>query len=62
MVDEVNMHRELSECSTILQLLKIFESKDSVYLMVEYEEGGDLVEIIEKKKKLNEVEVTTIMS
>jgi serine/threonine protein kinase len=61
-VEEIRMHNALHQCNSILQLEKIFETPDNIYLMLEYQEGGDLVKLIQRRKKLTEEDTGTIMS
>ncbi len=55
------MHKNLDQNNSILPLYKIFETKDHIILMLEYEEGGDLVKLIENRQKLSEYDTMTIM-
>jgi len=38
----------------IIRLLEVFENKQHIFLVMEYAEGGDLLQIIKKARKLSE--------
>jgi serine/threonine protein kinase len=48
------VHWALEECDGILRLFELYEDTDFVYLVLEYQAEGSLMEGILQKKRLNE--------
>jgi serine/threonine protein kinase len=55
------VHWALSDCDGILHLLEIFEDEEFVYLTLEYQAEGSLLNEILKERKLTEENVKIIM-
>eukprot|EP00347_Sterkiella_histriomuscorum_P008272 403345715 len=47
--NEIQTLRLLSNCKQIVQLYKVYESEKSIYLLLEYVNGGDLQNFIDKQ-------------
>lgn len=62
LVDEISIQRNLRKCGSIVQLLKIYETKHSVNLLLEYLNGGTLGTIIKSRRQVSEEEVRVIAS
>jgi serine/threonine protein kinase len=57
------VHRELSQCDNVLKLLRVYESKSDLYLMLEYQAGGTLFELIRgRDHKVKEKDLQEIMA
>jgi serine/threonine protein kinase len=54
MINEIRIQRELRKCGNTIRLFKIFESETYLNLLMEYEEGGTLGEVLEKHERLSE--------
>ncbi|CDW85720.1 serine threonine protein kinase [Stylonychia lemnae] len=59
--NEIQSQRILAGCSNILQLNKVFESQNSIYLFFDFQEGGTLLDIITEKNSLQEKDLQIIM-
>eukprot|EP01018_Ginkgo_biloba_P011654 Gb_06404 [translate_table: standard] len=57
---EVEMMRRLSGHRCIVKLVSLYEDPDSVHIIMELCEGGDLLDIVNKKIKLKEGEAATV--
>jgi serine/threonine protein kinase len=62
LVDEISTQRNLRKCGSIVQLLKIYETKNSVKMMLEYVNGGTLGNIIRSQRQVSEKEIRLIAS
>jgi serine/threonine protein kinase len=61
-VDEISVQRNLRKCGSIVQLLKIYETKNSVKLKLEYLNGGTLGNLIRSERQVSEKEIRLIAS
>ncbi|CDW79552.1 serine threonine protein kinase [Stylonychia lemnae] len=59
--NEITTHWKVNQCGNALKLFRVYESQDKIYLLLEYQEGGTLLNMIGKDKKLNEQDLQTIM-
>lgn len=48
MINEIQIQRALKYCGNIIKLIKIYESEKYLNLLLEYQEGGTLGDILEK--------------
>lgn len=54
MVSEIQIQRKLWHCGNTIKLLKIYESEKYINLLMEYQEGGTLGDILEKQLRISE--------
>ena len=59
--DEIEVHRKLSSCGNALKLYQVFESEAWVILVLEFQEGGSLLDLMRKETKLKEADLQAIM-
>ena len=62
MKDEIVMHSLLNQCENILKLFRLYEDETSMYLVLEYQSGGSLMDLIKKKHNWQEKDLRTIMA
>ncbi|CDW87583.1 serine threonine protein kinase [Stylonychia lemnae] len=62
MKDEISVHRALRQCQSALQLKKVYESNKKIYMLVEYQEGGTLFDLIKDNIQLQEKDLQTIIA
>lgn len=60
LIDEIRILKELSH-PNIISLYDVYEEEDSVHLVMEYVEGGELFSRIESKGKYSEDEARKFM-
>lgn len=48
MVKEIQFQRKMRDCGNVLKLYKVYESDQYIYLVMEFQEGGTLGELLEK--------------
>ncbi|CDW73554.1 UNKNOWN [Stylonychia lemnae] len=58
---EIEAHRKLQECGNILTLQKVYESSNNIYLFLDYQEGGTLMDILIHSKEIIEKDLQIIM-
>ncbi|CDW85705.1 serine threonine protein kinase [Stylonychia lemnae] len=58
---EIEAHRKLQDCGNILTLFKVYESNHNIYLFVDYQKGGNLMDILIEQKKIIEKDLQIIM-
>jgi serine/threonine protein kinase len=61
LVNEIKVHWALNRCDNILQLLEIFEDFEFVYLVLEYQPKGTLLDLIEQKDYISETTTRVIL-
>ena len=59
---EIRVHWELEKCDGALRLLEIFEDDFYIYMVLEYQSMGSLLNQIMIKTRFNEKETKIIMS
>ncbi len=59
--NELQVHWSLKDCDGILQLLELFEDDNFAYLILEYQEGGSLLDHVISREKFNETQSKIIM-
>ena len=59
--NEIQMLRQVKGKSNMLNLYEVHETTNSVYLLTEYLEGGDLSQFIKKNKRISEEDIISIM-
>ncbi len=59
---EIRVHWELEKCDGALRLLEIFEDDFYIYMVLEYQSMGSLLNQIMNKTRFNEKETKIIMS
>jgi serine/threonine protein kinase len=62
LVDEISIQRNLRKCGSIVQLLRIYETQNSIKLMLEYLNGGTLGNIVRSQRQVTEKEIRLIAS
>lgn len=55
------MQRCLNKCGNTIQLYKVYETENSVYMIIEYQSGGTLQDLIKTNPRLSETELRTII-
>ncbi|TNV86468.1 hypothetical protein FGO68_gene14825 [Halteria grandinella] len=60
MLREIQVQRALSDCGNVLKILKVHESTKYINLLMEYQEGGSLADLLISKKKMSEEDIKTI--
>jgi len=61
MVNEIQIQRALRLCGNTIKLLKIYESENYLNLLIEFQEGGSLGDILEKETKFSEEDARMII-
>ena len=59
--NEIKVHWALNECDGILQLLELYEDEEYVYLVLDFQEEGSLLDYIQKNKQLTENQTKVII-
>jgi serine/threonine protein kinase len=59
--NEIKVHWTLENCEGALQLHEIYEDEEYVYLVLDYQEGGSLMDYIQKNKRVAESETKVII-
>jgi serine/threonine protein kinase len=59
--NEIEMLRKVQGKSNVIALHEVHETKNSIYLVMDYVEGGDLSEFISKNKKIPEAVIRIIV-
>ncbi len=59
-MEEIRIHWEVYECPNIIKLFKIFECRYNLYLLLEYQKGGNLTQRINKGLLFSEDEARII--
>ena len=49
MLNEIGVHWAVEDCPSILELLEIHEDEDSIYLVLEYQPQGTLMNTMERQ-------------
>jgi serine/threonine protein kinase len=62
LVDEISIQRTLRKCGSVVQLLRIYETQNSIKLMLEYLNGGTLGNIVRSQRQVTEKEIRLIAS
>eukprot|EP00347_Sterkiella_histriomuscorum_P009960 403339215 len=57
---EINIMRKISQDPYVVRLITVFESEDTLYLLMEYKRGGNLKDLIKTKGCLSEIEAKII--
>jgi serine/threonine protein kinase len=60
MVREIQVQRQLRNCGNTIKLFKIYESEKYINLLMEYQEGGTLGDLLEKDHRFTEDEARMI--
>ena len=61
MLNEIRVHWTLEHCSSVLTLIAIHEDKENIYLVLEYQPQGTLMNTLQKQPMMEETEARTIM-
>lgn len=48
--NEIDAHRKLSLCGNALKLQKVYESDHSVYMILDYQPGGSLLNVLKDER------------
>ena len=62
LVNEILIQRALRYCGNTIKLLKIYESDRYLNLLLEYQEGGTLGDMLEKQIKISEEDARMIIA
>lgn len=62
LVNEIHIQRALRYCGNTIKLLKIYESDRYLNLLLEYQEGGTLGDMLEKQIKISEEDARMIIA
>ncbi|CDW84114.1 serine threonine protein kinase [Stylonychia lemnae] len=62
MKTEIEIHRKLNVCLNAIKLYKVYESNSQFHLMIEYQEGGTLLDQIKNQFKYAEIDIRTIIA
>jgi len=62
MVNEIQIQRALRYCGNVIKLLKIYESEKYLNLLLEFQEGGTLGDMLEKQIKVSEEDSRMIIA
>jgi serine/threonine protein kinase len=62
MLNEIRIQRQLKLCGNVIKLIKIYESDNYLNLLMEYQEGGCLGDILEKQIKISEQNARLIIA
>jgi serine/threonine protein kinase len=54
LIQEIKVHWALEECEGVLRLLEIYEDPEYVYLVLEYQSEGSLMNGIQQNRQMNE--------
>ena len=61
LIAEIKVHWALSKCDAVLQMLELFEDSQLVYIVLEYQSQGTLLQQIMKKQSFDEKQSKVIM-
>lgn len=61
LIAEIKVHWALSKCDAVLQMLELFEDNQLVYIVLEYQSQGTLLQQIMKKQSFDEKQSKVIM-
>ena len=61
LTNEILIMKKANSCENITHLKELFEDEDKIYMIMKYQEGGDLMEKLIKEKKLPSDEARQIM-
>lgn len=61
-INEIRIQRALRYCGNIIKLLKIYESDKYLNLLLEFQEGGTLGDMLEKQVKVSEEDTRMIVA
>lgn len=61
LISEVKVHWALNECESIVRLIETYEDDTFIYLVLEYQEEGSLLNEIFKSRRFDEENTKTIM-
>ena len=61
LVSEIRVHWAIQSCGGAIKLLELFEDENYVYLILEYQKQGTLLQQIIEKQKIPEKDVKVIM-
>ena len=51
----------LNQCGNALKLFKVYESEENLYLVLEYQQGGTLLNTMKEGEPFKEADLQTIM-
>ena len=60
--DEIYAHRSLAKCDNALHLNRVYEGKKNIYLVLDYQEGGNLHDFKRKNPNLSEKDLQEIIA
>lgn len=58
---EIDIIRKLYLCDNIVKLISVYDQDNYIHLVMDYQEGGDLLGKIIEKDKYNEYDARTLM-
>eukprot|EP00347_Sterkiella_histriomuscorum_P004964 403358413 len=59
---EIKVHRALKACEQALKLRRVYESSRKLYLVLDYQEGGTLIDLLKRNQLLREDDLRTIFA
>lgn len=62
MVNEIRIQRSLRLCGNTIKLFKIYESERYLNLLLEFQEGGTLGDVLENTTRLSEEDARIIIA
>lgn len=61
LIAEIKVHWVLDQCEGILRLIEIYEDTENVYLVLDYQSRGSLLNKIKNKHEFSEKQIRSIM-
>lgn len=59
-IEEVRIQKMLVTSANIIRIFKVFENQSTLYILMEYKEGGNLKEAMLKRMKFSEQDAKII--
>jgi hypothetical protein len=47
LINEIKMHWALEQCESVLKLLSLFEDVDNIFMVLDYQPKGSLMNLLE---------------
>eukprot|EP00347_Sterkiella_histriomuscorum_P006243 403353516 len=60
--NEIKVQRKVGLCGNVLKLHEIYETENNIYLVLDYQDGGSLFDILAGKQKIIEKDIQIIMA
>lgn len=62
LMSEITIQRKVSSCGNVVKLHKVYESENQLHLMIDYQQGGTLLDKTRNNISYSEEEIRTIMA